>query len=203
MELEQLIKGRRTIHDFQTREVSSELVRKALEMGIWAPNHKLTCPWAYYSFSKVESAAQRRLLGEISFEYKCRKNPQLVGNDTIKALEVQKFVDIPELIWLLQKNSADARQEFEDYAAVACAVQNIGLYLWQAQVGCKWTTGPMTKDPRMFECASLSSTEFLSRGFLWIGYPAKVPKAQPRQLTELALGLHGATLTANESPSKA
>jgi nitroreductase len=187
MDLEQLIKSRRTVHDFETRAVPPEVIRKAFELSVWAPNHKLTCPWAYYFFSKQDQAI-RQQLGAISLEYKIKKNPNLATNEALKSQEVQKFCEIPELVLLLQKSTADSKQEFEDYAAVACGVHNIGLHLWQAGVGSKWSTGPVTKDVRVFELAKVNPVEYVSRGWLWIGYPQKTPPAQPRQLFEVARG---------------
>ena len=42
-------------------------------------------------------------------------------------------------------------QKLEDYAACACAIQNLSLSLVADDVGCKWSTGQITKDPNTYK----------------------------------------------------
>lgn len=57
---------------------------------------------------------------------------------------------------------------------------NFMLYLWKAGIGSKWTTGPITRDPRFFEIVGIDASEAFVVGMLWFGYP-KITPTQSRQ----------------------
>ena len=61
-------------------------------------------------------------------------------------------------------------QKLEDYAACACAIQNLSLSLVADDVGCKWSTGKITKHPNTYQIAQINSSEEEIIGFIWIGY---------------------------------
>ena len=69
-------------------------------------------------------------------------------------------------------------QKLEDYAACACAIQNMSLSLVADDVGCKWSTGKITKDPNTYKIAQINSSEEEIIGFIWIGYGTKPPLIQ-------------------------
>ena len=73
MEIKDLVKSRRTIHQFKPEPVPDEVkVRAAMEQAIWAPNHYLTQPWRFY------------LLGEKSKNQICLLNAELVHEKRVK-----------------------------------------------------------------------------------------------------------------------
>ena len=47
-DLEEVIRGRRTINLYLQTPVPEELVREAIEAATWAPNHHVTEPWHFY-----------------------------------------------------------------------------------------------------------------------------------------------------------
>jgi len=57
----------------------------------------------------------------------------------------------------------------EDYAAVACAIQNLTLSLHSEGVASKWTTGAVTRDPRTYDLAEVDFDTERIEGFLWAG----------------------------------
>ena len=63
------------------------------------------------------------------------------------------------------------------------------LYLWQAGIGTKWTTGPITRDPRFYDILGLDAEQEFVVGLFWYGYPKVTPeqKRSPvdKILTEL------------------
>ena len=42
------IRGRRTIKMFEQRSVDPNIIKDAIEVARWAPNHHLTEPWHFY-----------------------------------------------------------------------------------------------------------------------------------------------------------
>ena len=65
--LKQLITSRRTIHDFLPNKFPDEkLIKDAIEVACWAPNHHLTEPWHFY------------LLGQETITSICELNRQIM-----------------------------------------------------------------------------------------------------------------------------
>jgi len=56
-EFGEVLCGRRTINLFLQTPVPAELVRDAVEVATWAPNHHVTEPWAFYTLGKQTMAA--------------------------------------------------------------------------------------------------------------------------------------------------
>ena len=51
--LEDLIKSRRTIHDFISDKIPDKsIIKEAIKIACWAPNHNLTEPWHFYLLGK-------------------------------------------------------------------------------------------------------------------------------------------------------
>ncbi len=73
------------------------------------------------------------------------------------------------------RKADDELQQQEDYAACCAATQNLMLYLWKAGVGSKWTTGPITRDPRFFDIAGINPDDEFVVSLLWYGYPKLTP----------------------------
>ena len=68
---------------------------------------------------------------------------------------------------------------------MCCAIQNLTLYLSEAGVACKWTTGLITRDERLFDIMEIDSgTEFVV-GLLWYGYPKTLPTQSRKAVDEI------------------
>ncbi|MEJ2762198.1 MAG: nitroreductase, partial [Gammaproteobacteria bacterium] len=144
--------------------VPRERLLEAIEVARWAPNHRLTEPWHFYL---VGEETIRRVIALI-VELKTR------GRDDVSPEAVSKRLEaIPGWFVLTSRLTPDMPvQEKEDYAACACAVQNLMLYLWQAGIGVKWTTGEVTRDPRLYDILGVDSGRERVVGLFWYGYPA-------------------------------
>jgi nitroreductase len=73
----------------------------------------------------------------------------------------------------------------EDYAAVCCAIQNLTLYLSEAGVACKWTTGLITRDQRLFDIMTIDADREFVVGLFWFGYPKTLPTQTRREVEEI------------------
>ena len=93
----------------------------------------------------------------------------------------KRLDDIPSWFIVTCKVSEDPLQQQEDYAACACAIQNMSLYLWQAGVGMKWTTGDVTRDSRLYDILDIDSEKEKVIGLFWCGYPAQPTPVQKRK----------------------
>ena len=59
------IRSRRTTKLFLREEVSWELIRDAIEVARWAPNHHVTEPWHFYLLGARKIADAARLIGDL------------------------------------------------------------------------------------------------------------------------------------------
>jgi nitroreductase len=73
----------------------------------------------------------------------------------------------------------------EDYAACCCAVQNILLYLSEAGVASKWTTGLITRDQRFFELLGIDADTEYVVALIWYGYPKILPTQSRKDVAEI------------------
>lgn len=174
-DLAELLKGRRTINLFLQTKVPAALVRDAIEAATWAPNHHVTEPWHFY------------LLGAETIERcldLCRDLVTAKKGPEAGRFKRQSWSEKPGWLVVTCKRSADPLREREDYAACSAAVQNLLLYLWQADVGSKWTTGAITRDPRFADIVGFGEDEFVV-GLIWYGYPKLTPTQARRPLDEV------------------
>ncbi|MDJ0655601.1 MAG: nitroreductase [Xanthomonadales bacterium] len=170
------IRARRTINFFEPDPVPRELVTNAVELARWAPNHRVTEPWLFHLLGT-------RLIGKVidlAVELALREK-----GEEAAAARRQRMEQVPGWLVVSCRVSQDALLDREDYAATCCAVQNLMLYLWQAGVGVKWTTGPVTRDPRLLESLGLAPDQYRCVGLFWYGYPRIVPQQKRKDLSQV------------------
>ncbi|MCB0356167.1 MAG: nitroreductase [Bdellovibrionales bacterium] len=179
MELIELIKNRRTIHNYMDKPVPIDTLTTAMELAIWAPNHKNTQPWLFYRLGPES----RKKIVELALKI----NTEKLGKelDTAQAAAIaKKFSNCSELIVVGRVSQQDPLMAHEDYASVACAIQNISLYLWQQGIGTKWSTGAITRHPDLYKIIDVAPEKMVLEGFLWVGYAEVVPKTPPKSKIE-------------------
>lgn len=160
------IRSRRTTKLFLKQAVSKSLVRDAIEVARWAPNHHLTEPWHFYMFGDETRARSVDLIRTIVTEIK---------DEDIAAFKAKSAAAIPGWLLVTCSKSEDQLLQREDYASCCCAVQNLTLYLSEAGVASKWTTGFITRDQRFFDLLGIDSDEEFVVGLIWYGYPKMLP----------------------------
>jgi len=168
------IRSRRTVHQFLTEAVPQAVVLEAIEHARWAPNHHLTEPWRFDLLGPESIAAVLRLARAILTEQQ--------GERPAEA-KVARWSNIPGWLFVSYLRDADPLRDRENYAATCCAMQNLQLSLWSRGLGVKWTTGPVTRDPRLFDLLGLDPDARGSVGLFWYGYPESVGE-QKRQPVE-------------------
>ena len=154
MELSKAIKERRTIKDFTDQPVPDELLEQSLEAGLWAQNHRLTQPWRF------------AILGEQTKAQLAQTFPKIVSKPAVVAVSCLK--------------SDGGEQEREDYAAVACAIQNIQLEAWDLGLGMQWSSGKAATGPHLYELLQLDPDKEFLVGLLLFGFPLEIPPAKAR-----------------------
>lgn len=175
-----LIRSRRTIHDFSDQPAPQEQLLRAIELARWAPNHHATEPWHFY------------LLGSETAMEVAKLNADLVGEKSGSAAAKAKFERwsaMPGWLVVTCDKSDDEIRAREDYAACACAIQNMMLYLWDEGIGVKWTTGAVTREPRFYDIIWADPDVEYVVGLLWYGYAQEVPMIRRKEVHEISVNL--------------
>ena len=153
-----------------------KLVRAAIEAATWAPNHHVTEPWHFYTLGQESINACLNLCREIVTAKKDAKAADF---------KAKSWSQKPGWLVVTCKSSDEELLQREDLAACAAAVQNFMLYLWKAGVGSKWTTGPITRDPRFSDIVGIDADRDSVVGLIWYGYPKLTPAQQRKDLDEV------------------
>ena len=179
MDIQEAIKTRRTAHTWLPETVPGNVIQRGLEAAHWAPCHRLTWPWRF----TLPGPAARSALFEVGVRLKAAKT----GNEPTEAFRsglASKLLN-PALVVAGQLLSDDPVRMEEDYAACACAIQNLCLSVRADGYHSKWSTGKLTKDEETYRILGISPEEERIIGFVWIGVPARVPSAPKRPGLEL------------------
>lgn len=176
MNITDIIKSRRTIHNFETdKKPDISIIKDAIESARWAPNHHLTEPWHFY------------LPGKETVVDICELNREMLTvTKGIEAAEkkVKRWLSIPGWIIVTCKKSDDELRFHEDYAACSCMIQNLMLILWQQGIGSKWSTGPITRDERFYDVVWVNKDLEKIIGIIWYGYPMDIPQTTRKSLDQ-------------------
>jgi nitroreductase len=171
MEIAEAIKKRRTIHIFSKKSVPSEVIQKSIVAANQAPCHRRTFPWRFTNIG----IKKRELLYQLQLTLKF--GDKSIDESSLKKLR-EKILNPSHLLIATQVCTDNQAHKLEDYAACACAIQNLSLSLVADDVGCKWSTGKITKDSNTYQIAQINSSEEEIIGFIWIGYGTVPPLIQ-------------------------
>lgn len=169
---------RRTAHFFECETFSEDWVSDALAAAIRAPNHRLTNPWR---FTRVGEKARGRLVS-LALELKGAKRE--LSESEVERIR-SKVGDAPVLMCFSQVLDDDPFVEREDYASVACAIQNYTLALWDYGISSKWSTGGWALHEETYEILEIDQDAERIVGMVLSGYPKKTPNTGRRPLTDV------------------
>lgn len=161
---------RTTVHDYLPQDIDAAALTRALQAALSAPNHRMTEPWRFV----VVGRASREGLLEISLALKAKKISGELDPSTVQSVRA-KMINPAQLIVATQVLASKPDVAREDYAALACAIQNIMLSLHADGIGSKWSTGDVTHDPRTYQHLGIDSAREEIVGFIWVGVAAKPP----------------------------
>jgi nitroreductase len=182
MDVREAILTRKTVQKFSTEPIPDGCIDRALECAVRAPNHKLTNPWR---FTLVGPEAREKLtsLGiEIKAEKAAKQGRELTDEYVQKRRE--KLGNPPGLVVVSQVLDDDAFRRKEDYASVACAIQNLSLSLWSEGVGSKWSSGSLTRHPEAYAILDINADDEEISGFIWVGHSSRELIETPRDPVE-------------------
>lgn len=170
---------RQTVQKFSAEPIPDGCIERALECAIRAPNHKLSNPWR---FRRVGPKTREKI---VNLGLEIKRNKARAKGRELKQKSIDKInakLGNPAgLVVVSQIRNDDAYRSREDYAAIACALQNLFLSLWDEGVGSKWATGKITRHSDAYKVAEIDPDQEEIVGFIWIGHPRKEPSSSPRR----------------------
>jgi len=142
--LTSIIKNRRSIFpdSYIKKEIPTEVIGQLLESANYAPTHKLTQPWRFTVIRKDAKARLGATLGQL---YK-----EKVGAGNFLQKKYDSFAKKTEQADCILAINIQFHPEkvpnWEEIAAVACAVQNIALTAESLNIGGYWSSPPLIDD---------------------------------------------------------
>lgn len=173
-----IIRNRRSVYPnmYTGDVVDNETILTLLESANWAPNHKKTEPWRFIVFEKDGRAA----LASYLLAYYKQQTPE----DQWSEIKMKKIYNKPMLashviVICMQKDPLESIPEWEEIAAVSCAVQNLWLSATELGLAGYWSTpSSMTNASEFLE---LKSGE-RCLGMFYLGVPKEnIPNQSERK----------------------
>ncbi len=133
----QLIKNRRSIFppSFSDQEIRKETLLELLECAHAAPTHKLTQPWRFTVFRKK---GLTKLADQLAALYKASTPESAFLQKKYEATR-EKVLQSGAVITIALHSSGKV-PEWEELAAVACAVENLWLAATSVGLGGYWSS---------------------------------------------------------------
>ena len=178
-----VVKGRQSFHlrDLRPDPVDATCLERMLEAANWAPSHGRTEPWRFTVF--VGEA--RRRLGETLAEAYRLMTPAERCDAAAMAVTRDRVLLAPAWISIgMEPDAVKHMPEWEEISAVAMAVQNMHLMACSLGLGCKWSSGALSRHPHVAQFLGLQPPAQLL-GFLYVGTPATAwPRGQRRPIAD-------------------
>jgi nitroreductase len=136
--LTDLIHRRRSIfpQDYTGREIPRPVVEQIVESANYAPTHRLTQPWRFTIF---RGEGLGKLAAALAENYRTHTPPEAFVAAKHESLQ-SKVLQASCVIAINVELHPGKVPEWEEVAAVACAVQNMWLTATALQVGAYWST---------------------------------------------------------------
>ncbi|MCB0633683.1 MAG: nitroreductase [Saprospiraceae bacterium] len=138
-QLNQLIKNRRSIFPevYIEKTIDRSILVQILENANWAPNHKHTAPWRFKVF---RGKALERLGDYLAQWYKDNTPEEAFSDMKLKKTKEKPLRSDCVIAICMQRDPKESLPEWEEIAAVACAVENMWLSCTAYGIGCYWSS---------------------------------------------------------------
>lgn len=135
----EIIRKRRAVFEgaFTGGEIPQAILNEILENANWAPTHKLTEPWRFILYS---GEARQELSEIVGGAFK-----KFTPEDAFSEIKWRKIAQKPlqasaTIVLLMQRDPKASLPEWEEEAAVACAIQNMWLTCAAYHIGAYWSS---------------------------------------------------------------
>ncbi len=162
----ELIRKRRSIFpkNYTDQPISKAIITEILENANWAPTHKMTEPWRF----KVLTGKALEKLRDWQVDWYLTNTPkEQFSEQKLKKLQTKPLKAACIIAICMQRDPKESIPEWEEIAAVACAVQNMWLTATAYRIGAYWSSPRFIRDIASF--LNLKEGE-RCLGFFYMGY---------------------------------
>ncbi len=157
-----------------------DIVQRLLDAATQAPNHRLTRPWRFFVLDRP--GPKRDAVARVAEDVALQGMPE-PHDDKARERARSRAADMATAPVLILAYSVPGRDDFEsreNYAAVACGLQNVQLAAVEEGLVGGWSTGGIVRDDAVRTAVGAEDDwEFV--GGLYLGYPTEVsPPARER-----------------------
>jgi len=183
LELQETIRGRRSVRKYKDIPVPRQLLEEIMETACWAPSADNRQPWYFVVLTKPEDIQRLRATMEQvaedirpHLEEMFPRHPSIVRET---ALFLRSLGNAPVYVLAFLQKEFEVRDSMVE--SVAAAIQNLLLAAHEKGLGACWVNAATGTGygPAIREMFAPDKGEFLS--LVALGYPEIVPKAPPRK----------------------
>lgn len=163
-----IIKSRRSVFPamFSNERIPDETIREILELGTWAPTHRKTEPWYFKVYTDKALKKLSDYAGQWYKDHTDETSFSEMKYNKTKAKPLQSS----HVVAIILERHEGVVPEWEEIAAIGCAVQNIWLAISAYGYGCYWSTpGFAIRGKDFFK---LTDTQ-RCLGLIYMGLPKK------------------------------
>lgn len=178
MSIQNTIKFRRSVYpvDYNNKPISKDVLVELLDCANAAPTHKLTQPWRYIVFHQQGLSRLVRILQEAY-----RVSTPVNQHNQKKIDSIAEKVLKSGAVMAICLHLSGRVPEEEEFAAVACSVQNIWLAAYEQGIGAYWSTPAFLK--QLNKELDLQDNERCV-GLFYMGYHDEMPRSGKRSPME-------------------
>ena len=188
-----LIKGRRSVRKYSSKEVPRDILFNILEAARWAPSAHNAQPWRFIIIT--ERSLKRKLAEQMADEWiknMTKDGVQLDTREKLAKASVKQFTDAPVLIVAcvtmegMNTYPDTWRMRCEHIMAVqslAAAIQNILLAAHSEGLGACWFCAPLFCQDAVRKVLRIPEG-VEPQALITLGYPSEKPAPPPRKLLQ-------------------
>jgi nitroreductase len=175
MELDETLKGRRSIRSYLAKEVPLELVKQVIEAATLAPSAKNGQQWL---FTVLIGKPKEKLID--FFRRELEKTSKKIGRENMgsafSSCSIMEQAPIVIMVW----NAGERGWETEIHS-VAAAIQNMLLKAYSLRLGTLWIGDIFYAQDAL---KHYLSKPWRLTAAVALGWPAEAPKPRPRKTVD-------------------
>lgn len=169
--IQQAIHQRRSIRKFTDEPVDRAALQRLVDAAVQAPNHRLTRPWRFFILDKPGAAREKLTQLAEDMAFQAQPEPRDEGARQRARNKSQEVATVPVLVLAYSKPGKNEEETHENYAAVACALQNFQLAATDEGLVAGWSTGGIVKHTDLPATIG-AEPDWEVVGALYVGHPA-------------------------------
>lgn len=140
--ISKLIRERKTTYasSYSDKRIPFEVLEEIITNALWAPTHKMTQPWRF----ELLTGTHHEDLGKYMLDFYKKS----LSKDQFPESRYQTTLEYPKnatmLVIVFRRSERIEIPEWEEIAAISCAVQNMWLTCTALDIGCYWDTAIAT-----------------------------------------------------------